>query len=144
MPVQDYVKLAHLLRESEFVDASALLWKLRMARSPAKAAYIQKAAQILNRAYEAFFQERFEGRTERDAAAVLSAHIGRQGADRVGFISVNAMGMYTPSDRVLKRGKTFLVPGRCTRTTGLSSQEWRLWATRIRNSRRCISLLLMC
>lgn len=64
MPVKDYIGLTNLLPKSEFVDASALLQKLRIVKSPAEAAYIEKAAQILNHAYEAFFQERFEGRTE--------------------------------------------------------------------------------
>jgi Xaa-Pro dipeptidase len=97
--------------EIDFVDASRLIWELRMNKSELEVGCMKEAGKILARARPEAISKMKAGITERDAARMVGAAILEHGADEVAFVHVNAGAPHTwyPSDRKLKAGDTIYV-----------------------------------
>lgn len=90
LSLQDFVWLQQEMVGVEFVDASGLLWRLRMIKSEGEAACIREACRITSQAYAAMFAQLKEGMTERDASALLAIAMMQEGADRPGLLDVTS------------------------------------------------------
>ena len=90
MPYRDFVNLTESLPRVEFVDASDIIWKLRMVKSKEEVELMRKACNITGRARQKTFDEIEAGVTERDIARVFSKNMLQEGADRVSFVHVSS------------------------------------------------------
>jgi len=88
MSVEDFAALGKALPAASFVDASALIWRQRMVKSPAELALLRRAAAITARAFEACFAAARPGVSEIELAALAAETMIREGADRPGFVLV--------------------------------------------------------
>ncbi len=110
MSWEDFSALRDAHPQAPFVDASELIWRQRMLKSPAEIALLRKAAEITERAFEACFAAARPGTSERELAAIAAETMIREGADRPGFVLiVSGAGNYRrlsgkPSDRKLAAG----------------------------------------
>jgi Xaa-Pro aminopeptidase len=80
MPVADYLALQAQFPECKFVDASRVLWRLRMVKSASELARIERAIQITDQAFAAVLPTLRPGLTEREIAGRLQAEMGARGA----------------------------------------------------------------
>lgn len=89
MPLRRYRQLTALLPKAQFVDFSGVLEQLRMRKSPREVAYLREAGRIADLALDAVLATAAEGRSERDAAAVVHQVFMEHGADtsRAGIIT---------------------------------------------------------
>jgi Xaa-Pro aminopeptidase len=110
MPYSDFMKLKEGLPRAEFVDASDLLWKLRLIKSEREIEYVRRAVDITNKAVKECFANLKEGMTERDVYRDMVIRMLEYGAERPGYIPVNAdtgtpdRCTGGPTDRVLRNG----------------------------------------
>jgi len=107
---QELETLRANLPSTVLVDAADLLWRLRMVKSPAEQALMQKSAAITAAAMATGFDRAAAGTNERDIARALGETMMREGADRPGFIMM-ASGVENhhvlsgkPTDRALQPG----------------------------------------
>jgi Xaa-Pro dipeptidase len=80
MPLADYEALRGRFPERRFVDAALPLWSLRMVKSPAEQARLERAVQITDQAYAAVLPTIRPGMTEREIVGRLHGEMARQGA----------------------------------------------------------------
>lgn len=119
LPYADFADLQDRLPGMVFIDAAALLWRLRVIKSPAEIAYLRRAAAIASAAYRELFAAVRPGMTEREVFATFVASTIRQGAERPGYVPVHAgAGHYRrisagPTDRPLARGDLLWLDGGC-------------------------------
>jgi Xaa-Pro dipeptidase len=73
------------LPDRAWVDASGLVVGLRMVKSPAELACIQRAARISDRAVQAGIAAASSETTEREVAAAVYAQLVRAGSEHPGF-----------------------------------------------------------
>lgn len=88
MSWEDFSTLQQALPEAEFVDASSLLWQLRMIKSPAEQALMRRSADITGRAFEACFEAARPSVSEREIARIAGESMMRDGAERPGFVVI--------------------------------------------------------
>lgn len=112
----EYQRLQHEMPETTFEDASELLWKLRMIKSPAEQECLAKACEITGRAYERTFGEARPGMTESQVGRAMITAMMDEGADlpsqgRSGpcaFLIMDASrppgDLHAPTDKPLERG----------------------------------------
>ncbi len=106
---QDFAAIQKALPRATFVDASDLLWGLRVIKSPAELDAMRRSAAIAARAYDHAFATAKAGMSEKAFAALLAEAIVRDGAE-VGFImATSGPGNYDrvagmPTDRRLQPG----------------------------------------
>ena len=122
MPPAIFLKVETELH-SDFLDASSLLWRMRMIKSKEEIFSIRRACEILGQAYAEAYQAVREGMTESELAASVRSAMCKRGADRPAFLSMNTAsdsGHYSspgkmvqhtrslmtkpPSQRVLRKG----------------------------------------
>jgi Xaa-Pro dipeptidase len=82
MPVEEFDSLRSALPAATFVDASQLLWNLRMIKGSQEIDYIREADRINDDALRAAFEEIKAGDSEVDVARVIGAAIVTAGAVR--------------------------------------------------------------
>ncbi|WP_459618308.1 M24 family metallopeptidase [Bordetella sp. 2513F-2] len=89
MPLRRYRQLTAALPQSRFVDFSGVLEQVRMRKSPQEITYLREAGRIADLALQAVVEHAGEGRSERDAAAIVHQVFMEQGADtsRAGIIT---------------------------------------------------------
>lgn len=89
MPLRRYRQLTALLPRAQFVDFGGVLEQLRMRKSAQEIAYLRESSRIADLALEAVLEHTGEGRSARDAAAVVHQVYMEQGADtsRAGIIT---------------------------------------------------------
>jgi Xaa-Pro aminopeptidase len=107
---EDFGLLQEVLPRASFVDASSLLWRLRMIKSPAEQTLLRRSAEVTRQAFEACFAAACPGVTEREIGRIAAETMIRQGAERPGFVLI-ASGAENyrclsgkPTDRRLERG----------------------------------------
>ncbi|HHW93105.1 MAG TPA: aminopeptidase P family protein [Clostridiaceae bacterium] len=88
MAVSDYNAVKDLVPNAEFIDASELIWQLRMIKLPSEIACLRKANDIASRAFDRVFGEISEGMTEKEVARKFVAIMAEEGAELPGFIIV--------------------------------------------------------
>jgi Xaa-Pro dipeptidase len=82
MPVLEFRVLEASLPGATFVDATDLLWRLRMKKSSSEVAYITEAGRINNAALHRSFDRIRAGHSEADVARIVGAEIVEAGAYR--------------------------------------------------------------
>jgi Xaa-Pro aminopeptidase len=106
----DYQAIKEKLPNAQFVDASDLIWKLRMIKLPFEIECMRTANKIAGRSFDRCFKEIHEGMTEKEIARKLVAIMAEEGAELPGFIIViSGVGNYDrisarPTDRVIRKG----------------------------------------
>jgi len=115
MPLKDYWSLTKSLPDAEFLDASKIIWDLRMVKSAEELALIRQACEITGRARQKTFRDVEVGMTEREIMRLFSRRILDEGGDRVSFIHVAsgtpANETYIYLDRPLKNGNILYLDG---------------------------------
>jgi Xaa-Pro aminopeptidase len=116
VPCGEYQRLQNGMPDTTFVDASALIWQLRMIKTPLEQACVSRACEITGKAYQHLFGEAKAGMTERQVSQLLISAMMDDGADfptqgRPGpcaFLIVDAsrpLGqLHAPTDKPLNRG----------------------------------------
>lgn len=89
MPLIDFDTVRSRLKETDFIDGSAIIWKARVIKSPLEIVRIKKACSITVKAYEKLFELVRPGMTERDISKIFSQAIINNGGD-IGFINIRA------------------------------------------------------
>ena len=87
MSYNDFVKITEELPNAEFIDASDILWELRMIKSAAEIDCLRKACEISSRAFEKCFQKVRPGMTEKEAAKILYDATVEEGGSSVWVVS---------------------------------------------------------
>ncbi|MGH2736108.1 MAG: M24 family metallopeptidase [Actinomycetota bacterium] len=82
MSVEDFEALRAGLPDASFVDASSLIWKLRMIKGPEEVELIRQADRINDEALRVTFSEIKSGDTEVDVARAFGAALVNAGAVR--------------------------------------------------------------
>jgi Xaa-Pro dipeptidase len=77
----EYQRLQEKMPDADFRDASELIWKLRMVKSPLEQQCLAKVCEITGRAYERTFGAARPGMTEREVGQVLIGAMLEEGAD---------------------------------------------------------------
>lgn len=88
MAIKDYMAVKEQLPEAEFVDASELIWKLRMIKMPTEIEYMRRANDIAGRSFDRLYTEICEGMTEKEVERKLVSIMAEEGAEAPGFIIV--------------------------------------------------------
>ena len=100
--------LADPSRSFKLEDATALVDKLLMHKSPGEIAAVRRAAQIADEAYVVFIRAVRPGRRQYEIVADLEAHLRRRGcADNfmiIGSGGKDVFGMTPPSERRIAAG----------------------------------------
>ena len=115
----DFVEIKEGLPNAYFMDASDLLWSLRIVKSPLEIDCMRKACDITARAFEKSFKMIREGMTEKEAAGIMSAHITKAGGSQA-WVATNsgpynyASGFLTiPGNHPLVKGNLFWIDSGC-------------------------------
>ena len=90
MPIADFDRIRSACTGIEFADASPLIWRLRMVKSPAEVSKIERACQIASRASAALPGQLSIGMDEHEVARTFRAELTRQGADAIPFMAVTS------------------------------------------------------
>ena len=120
MPINDFLRLRTDILPITFADASGLLQRLRMVKSPAEVERIRTIAQLVSRAFEDLPGNIQFGDSERDICLRLQLDVLQRGADRFpymiaasgpeGYQTINT----DPSDRSLGKGDVLIIDTGCT------------------------------
>jgi Xaa-Pro aminopeptidase len=85
MGLDQFDQLQEMLPDAEWPNSAALLWALRVVKSPAEVAYIRESQRITDAAYHASLDFAREGVSEKDLLRVLGMKMMEEGADHPGF-----------------------------------------------------------
>lgn len=88
MPIIDFDRLRKITTGIEFIDASPLIWSLRMVKSPREIAKVREACRIGSDAFDLFLTHVNYGDTEVDIARDFRMAAHQCGADSTPFVSV--------------------------------------------------------
>lgn len=88
MPLGEVEAVMSSLSTGSFVDASPLIWSLRMIKSEEELGLMRLAAGITGKARQATFDQVAEGMTLRDVARIFGKEMLANGADRVNFVHI--------------------------------------------------------
>lgn len=119
MPLGDLQALERRLPRAHFVSAGDLFWRLRLIKSAAEIAYLRRAVGINSEAGERLLAAVKEGWTERDVYREFARTVMELGADRPGYVPVNADSGAPdrltggPTDRPLRAGSLVYMDTGC-------------------------------
>jgi Xaa-Pro dipeptidase len=119
LPFAEFERLRVELTPTEFVDAAAILWRLRMVKPPWDLDSLRRACKLTAEAYEATFAATRGGQEERDVLDRLAVeHIRRGGGPGWGVIT-SGRGNYDAvvaagSERILESGDMVWLDGGCS------------------------------
>jgi len=106
----DFVKITKVFPAADFIDASDIIWDLRMIKSDAEIECMKKACWISSQAFEKCFKEVDLGMTEKEAAKILAKATSAKGGESV-WVLCNS-GPYNYESGFLSRpGEYILSPG---------------------------------
>jgi Xaa-Pro dipeptidase len=115
MPFLDFIRVQNAVAPLGFVDASAMMFRLRMVKSGAEIARIRAAAQIVSAGFEVLPGLLRLGMSERDACAALQMELVRRGIEKIPYmIAASGPGGYetissNPSPRRLEIGDVLVI-----------------------------------
>jgi Xaa-Pro aminopeptidase len=116
-PCGDFLRLTSSLPDTKFIDASDLLWDLRMVKSREEISYIRKACEITTKARRKCFETIERGMTKKHVADLFYQYMMESGADKPGFVMLAsgslAESTYAPTNQKLKKGDTLFLDGGC-------------------------------
>lgn len=109
MSYGDFTRLQTAVPEAVFMDASEVLWALRMVKSLSEIARLRRSCAIVTAAFERAFAAAREGVSQRDVAQAITQSIVEQGASPGFILMTSGPGNYgslssPPTDRVLSKG----------------------------------------
>src|SRR4029077_102572 len=110
MTYDDFESCVKELPSAKFIDASMLLWKLRMRKSPSEIALIRRACQITGEARQRCFDRVRVGMNEMEVGRIFRESMIELDADDVAFVIVNSF-LPFELDRSLKAGKLLYLDG---------------------------------
>ena len=120
-PVQEFLNLRESMNGASFLDASSILWRLRMIKSTEEVALVRAADQINGRALQRAFSELREGDSEKDVARLVCKYLVDEGAYRPPHTQILVVSekkakqkghrarMLGPTDERLERGDILFV-----------------------------------
>src|SRR5437867_3237491 len=85
LPYSDYSQILKDLPEVEFVDASSILWRIRMIKSKTEVNYLKKSAAITEKARQRCFDQMSAGMTYREIGRLFYRLLLEEGADSPSF-----------------------------------------------------------
>jgi Xaa-Pro aminopeptidase len=109
MPVNHYEQIKNELKMFRFVDASPMLWDLRMIKDQFEIATMRQSCKVHCQAYEQMFSQINAGMTEKDVYRKFGSAVFNAGGDQVGFfIIASGQGNYQrisglPTDRKIEK-----------------------------------------
>jgi Xaa-Pro dipeptidase len=112
---KNYLKLANILKGSQIEDASGIVEKLRVVKSPSEIEYIRKACKSADVAMQMAVDAIRVGGNENDIASAIFKGLCESGSEYLGMEPFVASGprsatMHSPwSGRVIKDGDTILL-----------------------------------
>ena len=96
MPILDFDRLRSQVRGVDFVDASPVIWRLRMIKSPREIEKVRRACEIGNATFDLFLERVRYGETELEMARAFRKAAFDCGADSAPFVSVcSGLGGYS-------------------------------------------------
>jgi len=108
LPFNDLTELIRRMKSDrfEFVDASDILWNLRMNKSRLAVECTRLAGKALSKSRQATFDIVRAGMTEKEVGRVLGRKMYEEGVDEVNFIDVNSGEPHTwwPGEKKLASG----------------------------------------
>jgi len=110
MSYSDFKILKNQLPCTSFVDASMLIWELRMVKYPSEISCLRRCNDIMSSSFNRIYNEVCEGMTEKEVARKLVAIMAEEGSELPGFIIVlSGPGNYErisarPTNKRLKKG----------------------------------------
>lgn len=90
MSQEDYTDLQKRLSGSTIVDASDILWDLRMIKSPLEVDALRKVCDATNKAFERGFSSIKPGMTERELASIIMSELALETQEIPGFLMVRS------------------------------------------------------
>ena len=114
MPLTDFFFLQSTLSR-KIIDASSILWELRLIKSNAEIDKIKHICKIASNSFENLPSLINKGDSERDIAKKMKMDLISQGADSIPYLPViSGVGgvsqiIYEPTNRVLKSGDILFV-----------------------------------
>ena len=114
MPLTDFFLLQSTLSR-KIIDASSILWELRLIKSNAEIDKIKHICKIASNSFENLPSLINKGDSERDIAKKMKIDLISQGADSIPYLPViSGVGgvsqiIYEPTNRVLKSGDILFV-----------------------------------
>jgi len=119
LPFNDFLKLQKMFPRLTFVDASKLIWEVRVIKSNLEIERLREACNITSKAYEECFNEIHEGLSEKDVAKIFIEKIFKLGG-RNPWCFINS-GPYNynvisggPTNNRLSQGNILWIDGGCT------------------------------
>jgi len=115
MPLLDYLRVERAIAPRIFVDASALMFRLRMIKSPAEIARIDAAAAVVSAGFAALPALARIGMTEREICRALQVDLVRRGIEKMPYmIAASGPGGYetinsNPSGRRVESGDVLII-----------------------------------
>lgn len=85
LPMRAWEQIVSAFPKARFVDASELLWRLRIVKSEAEVECLRKACQATSKAFEVCYSQVRDGWTEEQVATVMSKAMLDAGAEAPGF-----------------------------------------------------------
>jgi Xaa-Pro dipeptidase len=119
IPVLEFERLRSGLGPARFEDAAALLWRLRMIKSPTDIESMRRACRLTGEAYEATFAATRVGGLDTDAARQLEAAMVDAGGRDPWVLVTSGSGNYalatgTPANRPLEPGDMLWFDAGCS------------------------------
>ncbi len=133
LPYNDFVRMTKELPGADFIDASDLLWGVRMVKSEAEVECMRKACAISSQAFEKCFHSVKPGMTEKDAATLVYDTAVELGGAAVWTLSNSGPYNYesgflpNPSEHALEAGNLLWIDTGC-KVNGYSSDFSRIAA----------------
>ena len=105
----EFCRLGDALGETNLVDASGVLWQLRMIKSPHEIACLREACRITAESYAATFSEAREGMLEREIFNAMYRRLNRPDTGSIFLVITSGKRNYDlvtkpPEDRPVERG----------------------------------------
>jgi Xaa-Pro aminopeptidase len=118
IPFADFAALQEALPGAQWVDASPLLWKLRMLKSKVEVACLERACQITSEAYAWTYAQVRQGMSEAQIQGLMLGRMIALGGSSPWVTITSGKGHYDlvskgPADRRVERGDLVWMDGGC-------------------------------
>lgn len=115
----EFCRLQEAFAPTRLVDASEILWRIRMIKSSNEVACMRKACQIVSDAYEATFSSAKEGMTERQIYKTMQTCMDDAGSGEKFLVITSGKGNYDlvtkpPENRPVQEGDMVWMDAGCT------------------------------
>jgi len=105
----EFCRLREALGDTKLLDASGILWRLRMIKSPCEISFLRRACRITAESYAATFSTAREGMTEREIYGTMYRQLGQPDTGSIFLVITSGKGNYDlvtkpPDDRPVKKG----------------------------------------